>query len=177
MAAAPFIERRKAEPVAESFDEELEDYFPMFWSSVQAALLAVVSQILTSVYFAMQYGAALELRVWRNVLPYMAMGVEPDRFRMIVMLSSITSAVILACFSLWAFVWRHRLQVQAGRLFAWINLALIGILNLVRVHFFDDFAQAERWMWALPVIGIVGFGVGSVFIWIDYDDRRQHQDR
>ncbi len=152
---------------------EDEDYFPMFFSSLQAGLLSVLLQILSSVYFALQYGASLELRMWFKVIPLIAMGVTGETFRSIVMWSALSTTAGLATFSILAFIRRRRLQLQAGRLFAWLNISLIGAINLVRVYFFEDFGRSETWMFALVLIGVVAFLVGSYVIWVDFDERRE----
>lgn len=154
-----------------------EDYFPMFFASLQAGALAIFSQLLTAIYFAFQMGASIEVRAFANIIPYLAFGISPDGFRLITMWSSIASAVILASFSVMAFVRRRRLQVKAGRLFGWLNIALIGLINLARELYFDDFGFAEVWMWALVLVGCVAFVVGSYIIWVDFDDRIQEQEQ
>lgn len=154
-----------------------EDYFPMFFSSLQAGILAILSQLLTSIYFAFQFGATIEIRAWAKIVPYMAFGISETGFQVITMWSSLASAAILIWFSLMAFVRRRRLQVKAGRLFGWVNIALIGLINLTRELYFDDFGEAQRWMWALIVVGLVAFAVGSYIIWIDFDDRIQEQEQ
>lgn len=171
-AVASPIDEVEVERIVPPTPED-EDYFPMFFSSLQAGLLSVLVQILSSIYFALQYGASIELRMWFKVIPLIAMGVASETFSLIVMWSAIVTAVCLAAFSTMAFVRRRRLQVQAGRLFAWLNMALIGGINLVRVYFFEDFARPEAWMFALVLIGLVAFAVGSYLIWVDFDDRRQ----
>ena len=169
------MERRSTVPVVRIDPPvpEDEDYFPMFMSSLQAGALAIFSQLLTSIYFAFQLGATIEVRIWAKFVPYLAFGIGPEGFRQITILSAVTSSVILAAFSIMAFVRRRRLQVKAGRLFGWLSIALIGVLNLTRELIFEDFGQAEPWMWALVLVGCVCFAVGSYIIWVDFDDRVQ----
>jgi hypothetical protein len=150
-----------------------EDYFPMFFASLQAGALAILSQLLTAIYFAFQMGASIEMRAFASVIPYLAFGISPEGFRVITMWSSLTSAGILASFSILAFVRRGRLQVKAGRLFGWLNITLIGLINLARELYFDDFGVSELWMWVLVLVGCVAFAVGNYIIWVDFDDRMQ----
>ncbi len=153
-----------------------ENYWPMFWSSVQAALLTVVAEFAFTFYLALQWGIRVELRLWGNVLPYMAMSTDRPTFEDVIRVSSLLTAAVLAAFSIIALVRRRRLQVQAGRAFGWIDMALIGVVNLSRAWWFDISLQPARWMYALVLVGLVGFVVTGTLVKIDFDDREAELD-
>ncbi len=143
----------------------------MFWSSVQAALLTVVAEFFFTIYIALQRGIAVELRLWKNVLPFLAMETQRPMFESIIRWSSIATAITLIIFSVMAFVRPQRLQVQAGRAFAWLNIALIGALNLSRSWWFEVSLEPAQWMYGMVLVGLVGLAVSLTLVNIDFRDR------
>ena len=166
-----------ASPAASQPEDVGENYWPMFWSSLQAALLTVVAQFVFTIYIALQRGIGVELRLWNNVLPFMAMQTQRPVFESITRWASIATAITLAVFAIAAFVTRRRLQVQAGRSFAWLDIALIGGLGLSRAWWFDAAQQPARWMYAMVLIGLVGLAVSLTLVAIDYHDREDERER
>ncbi len=161
---------QQAQVGSDPVDEE-ENYWPMFWASVQAALLTVVGEFVFTIYIALQRGVPIEIRLWKNVLPFLAMETQRSFFESIIRWASIATGITLAIFAIMAFVRHRRLQVQAGRSFAWLDIALIGGVNLSRAWWFDSALAPARWMYAMVLIGLVGLAVSATLIYIDYRDR------
>lgn len=150
-----------------------QNYWRMFVSSVQAAVITVLGQFGFTLYLALQWGLRVELRLWKGFLPFLAINANRGQYDDAIRLSSIFTALVLAAFCTMAMFRGRRLQVQAGRAFGWIDVALIGMLNLSRAWWFDNALQPQRWMYVLVLLGIVGFAVSAMLVWIDFDDRAE----
>lgn len=162
------------EKAPSQFDVE-EDFMPLFTSSFQAAAITLILQFLIPAFLALQMGVTLEFRLWKRFLPHFVMEASYTQFVSIVMWSAIITAVVLATFSIMAFLRKRRLQVQMGRLCAWLDIALMGGILLIRSHWFDDLSDPKLWMWVLVVVGISGFVIGSALIWAEDEDYRNSE--
>ncbi len=162
--------------IDEEADVNVENYYPMFWSSAQAAILTLVVQFCAPIFLSLQMGIPSELRLWKRILPYFALRTDFETFQRIVMWSALITATCLAIFSFASFVTKRRLQVQAGRMFGWLDIALLGGIQLINIYLLDSLNEARQWMWALSIIGIVGFTVGMYIVWVEYADRRDKEE-
>ncbi len=145
-------------------------YWPMLQASAGAAFLAVFSQFAATLYFSLQLGLSPNFSIWKNVLPYFTIVADQGDYNAVLFRSAIVSALVLIAFSVTAFITRRRLQILAGRAFAWINVGLIGVMHVARVTWLDQFASVETWMLALILVGLVGFAVCIGLVWVDYED-------
>jgi|GEM_PF-3885203 len=162
------------EKAPSQFDIE-EDFMPLFTSSFQAAALTLILQFLIPAFLALQLGVTLEFRLWKRFLPHFLMDASYSIFASIVMWSAIATAVALAGFSILAFLRSRRLQVRMGRLFAWLDISLMGAILIIRSRWFDDFSDPQLWMWILVAVGLVGFILGSLLVWAEDDDYRHSE--
>ncbi len=147
------------------------DFFPMFFASIQAALITIVANLVLSVFFALQFGAGLQMRLFARVLPYVALETDIATFEKVVFWSTVGTAALLIIFSVSAFMTRRSLRVQAGRTFAWFDVALLGSMQLYRQYFLANFGDAKPWMWGLVLVGLVGFVVCAYIVWLDAGDK------
>ncbi len=162
-------ERRKE--IEDLVDLDDIDYFPMFSSSLQAAALTLISQFLIPMYLSLQLNIDVELRLWARVLPYFAIRTDAETFHNIVYWSALGTAVILAAFSILAFLPRRSLRVRFGRLFAWLDISLMALLLLYRHEILQVSEKQEPWMWIMLIVGLVGFINGSLIVRMQYKDR------
>lgn len=150
-----------------------EDYWPMVRSAAMTALVALVSQFVIVVFLAVQWGIPVEVRSWNRVFPYLIFMTTSERFEALIHWSLLLSAVVLAIYSISAFLGGHRLQVQAGRLSGWLDIMLLGSTVLVRQNVWGHDTGASNVAWVLTPVGFIGFVVGMLVIRARFQRRRR----
>ncbi len=138
-----------------------EDYWPFVNSVAGTALLSLVSQFAVSISLALQWNVPVESRRWGGIFPYLVFRANRIQFEEIMYWSMLLSAIFLAIFSLSGFLTGQRLQVQAGRQFAWVDIFLIGLVVLLRYYLTGFDIGAVNLAWGLMAVGLIGFVVGS----------------
>lgn len=151
---------------------EAEDYLPLFAASGVAALVTVGGQIGSSILLAVERGIPVKFDFWQRFLPVLALQTHPLRFGQIIEHACLLTAVLLAIVGTQSMVRRRRLQEQAGYAFAWLDMALIGAVQMAAATWLDSGGRVEWWMGGLVLVGSVGFAVALTLIAIDYYDRR-----
>ena len=150
-----------------------EDYWPLVRSAAATAIFALVSQVAISIYLAAQWGVPIEIRFWNRIFPYLVFITTRERFEQLVYWSLLLSAVVLAIYSVSAFVGGHRLQVQAGRLTGWMDIMLLGSMVLLRKYGWGHDIGATNLAWVLVIVGFSGFSVGLYVLRARFHRRRR----
>jgi len=151
----------------------IEDYWPFVGSVTGTALLSLGSQLAVSLALALQWNIPIEIRRWAGIFPHLVFRANRPEFEAIVYWSMVLSVVFLAVFSLSGFLWRRRLQIQAGRLFAWVDIFLIGLTVLLRFYLTGFDVGATNIAWGFVVIGLTGLAVGSWIVYKNLDRTRR----
>lgn len=139
-------------------------YWPLLRSALLAALLAVVLQVFGVVWFGLQNGARVEIGLFW-ILPYLrVITTDVFVFNTIVKWSTVLTALGVTVFAVAAFVRGRRLQVQMGRSFGFLDLALLGFLHLWGERLNPGAAPTTRLMVYVLILGLVGFVLATFLV-------------
>ena len=148
-------------------DDDLDEvsYWPLFAASVRAMLLTVVFQIGTAIWFSVQFGGTAGFRLWYGLPVLVITTPSSEAFLSITFWSSVVTAGILVAYAITAHRDRHRLQVQSGRSFAFLDVCLIGTLPILARLVGVGQVPISAYHLNLAVGGAVGFAAAQWLVW------------
>ena len=156
---------------ASSPDEE-PSYVPLFVASAKTTLVAVAAQLGLAVIYGRLAAADVTVHAYKGVLPYLRITTSnAAQFATIVRWSAFASCAVIFTYAALAMLRGQRLQVQMGRSFGYLDIALIGAVNVLSGWFLERSLDPQRWMYSLIPIGLVTFATCAWLIYDEYSRR------
>ena len=137
----------------------------MLRSAIIAALLTVVLQVAGVVWFGLQNGARVEIGLLWKIIPYLrVITTDVSVFNDVIKWSTLLTAIGVVAFAVLAFVRQQRLQVQMGRAFGFLDLALLGFLHLWGERLNPGAVPSARLMLYILILGMAGFLLSTFLV-------------
>ncbi len=153
-------------------DVETEvSYWPLFTASVKAVLVTVVVQLSTAVWFSVQFGGTASIQLWHGLPVLVITTPSSEAFLSITFWSATITAIVLAVYAVLAHRPHHRLQVQSGRSFAFLDICLLGVLPMISRAVGVGQLPVSGYHWNLAIGGAAAFAAAQWLVRDRYLDR------
>lgn len=157
-------------------DRSEVSYAPFLVAAGIASLLMLVGQIVFTILVANQYGAPVALAARENFPVLLAIEVG-DRltFSSIIEWATSFTCMVLAVYGFSSFMDSHSTQVRLGRATAWVQIFVLGAVQIVWSPLHGTALAPMSWTYYPLWVGIVGLiaSLGLIFEDLPFDWRRR----